>query len=216
MALEELHELDPIRGLPELLPEGEVILWQGSPQWWSLCRRAFHVGLVLAYFAALALWQLVAEPLGDQSMLLAALIPLLLAVPACGLLMLIAHLIVRTTVYTITNQRVVMQFGIALPLNLNLPFTQILGVGHKQYRDGSGDLPIELAGDDVRVAYALLWPHGRPWHLRKPQPMLRAVADSAAVAGVLADALRAAGHVDDSGAAKAAAAAGVQSAAAPG
>ncbi len=27
-------EAEPIKGLPEMPPEGEVILWQGQPNWW--------------------------------------------------------------------------------------------------------------------------------------------------------------------------------------
>jgi len=34
---------DPVKGLPEHLPQGEVMLWQGSPHWQSLALRAFHI-----------------------------------------------------------------------------------------------------------------------------------------------------------------------------
>ena len=51
------HEGEPIRGLPELPPEGEQILWQGEPQWGLLARRVFHVRKVAAYFAAIVLFQ---------------------------------------------------------------------------------------------------------------------------------------------------------------
>jgi hypothetical protein len=47
-----------------------------------------------------------------------------------------------------------------------------------------GDIAIELDGPD-RIAYLHLWPHARPWELNRPQPMLRALADVAAVGSLL-------------------------------
>jgi hypothetical protein len=47
---------EPVRGLPENLPEGEHILWQGGPKWTALAVRALHVRAVAIYFALLAVW----------------------------------------------------------------------------------------------------------------------------------------------------------------
>ena len=44
---------EPIRGLPEKLPEGEHILWQGSPDFRRLAREALGVRWIMAYFAIL-------------------------------------------------------------------------------------------------------------------------------------------------------------------
>ena len=38
------YENEPIRGLPGLLPKGEYIVWQGSPDWRGLARRFFQAG----------------------------------------------------------------------------------------------------------------------------------------------------------------------------
>ncbi len=186
---EELHELDPVRGLPEYLPEGEEILWQGQPRWWSLCRRVFHIDLVVAYFVFLLIWRIVSPSEGQEvSLLMATLMTVLLCTLAVATFMVLARLICRTTIYTITNRRVAMQFGVALPLNLNLPFARVEAAGHRQYRDGTGDIPLQLATEE-RVAYLLLWPHARPWRVRRPEPMLRCLPDSEEAAGVLAQAL---------------------------
>ena len=45
-----------IAGLPGPLPPGEVLLWQGAPNWWTLARRALHIHQVAAYFAVLLVW----------------------------------------------------------------------------------------------------------------------------------------------------------------
>jgi hypothetical protein len=39
------------------------------------------------------------------------------------------------------------------------------------------------------VSYVLLWPHIRPWRLRTPEPMLRALPDAAVAAAKLSEAL---------------------------
>ena len=52
------YEVEPIPGLPGLLPPGEQILWQGSPDGRALARSAFHVRIVAGYFAILSAWAL--------------------------------------------------------------------------------------------------------------------------------------------------------------
>ena len=45
------HELEAAPGLPEPLPAGERVLWQGKPDWKRLANEAFHVRQVAVYFA---------------------------------------------------------------------------------------------------------------------------------------------------------------------
>ena len=53
------HDFEPAHGLPELLPAGEKILWQGSPQWLPLAYRVFHIRKLVLYFAALVVLRMV-------------------------------------------------------------------------------------------------------------------------------------------------------------
>ncbi len=96
----------------------------------------------------------------------------------------------RVTVYTITNQRVVMRVGVAIQMIMNLPFKQIRSADLKLYRDGTGDIPLLLA-KSAHPSYIIFWPHVRPWYFSPPQPMLRVIPDADKVAVILADALRA-------------------------
>jgi len=185
------HEHEPVTGLPETLPQGEHMLWQGAPVWWPFALRALHVRLVLGYFALLMVWSLGVDlyagiALGDALLTASRLVPVAFA--AAGFLAFYAWLAQRSTVYTITNRRVVMRYGVALPRMLNLPFTVIDSAALKTYRDGTGDIPLCL-DEDERVSYLMLWPHARPWCTRKPQPMLRNVPDAGAVASILGKAL---------------------------
>ena len=51
VAMSREHEFEAQYGLPEALPEGEHILWQGAPDWKVLARRVFHTRKVAVYFA---------------------------------------------------------------------------------------------------------------------------------------------------------------------
>ena len=175
------------RGLPGPLPAGERILWQGAPTTAGLLVRVFHARLVIAWFAVCALaFGLTADAPAAALKVVAPT----LAVGAVGLalLWLLAWLTHRTTLYTVTNRRIVLQAGIALPVTHNLPFAQIDTASLRAFTDGSGDLPLRLR-PGLRIAYLQLWPHARPWRLARTEPMMRSVPDADAVAALLARAL---------------------------
>lgn len=182
---------EPVRGLPERLPKGERMLWQGEPRWQTLAFQVFHVRLVAVYFALLYAWT-TATAMADGAAIGAALGEGLVLVPVaaaaiavlCGL----AWLTGRTSVYTITDRRVVLRIGIALPVTFNLPFEKIGQAGVRRFPSGAGDISLSLAGRD-RLAWLHLWPHVRPWRLRRAEPMLRAVPHVDRVAEILGRAL---------------------------
>jgi hypothetical protein len=151
----------------------------------------FHVRKLAAYCAILMSWRLAADLSGgampaDAVVSVLWLLPLVPA--ALGLPALLAWLYSRTTLYTITNRRVVIRYGVALPMSLNIPFKIIASAALRQHGDGTGDIPMALSGPD-RIAYLHLWPHARPWRLAHTEPMLRCVPDAAQVAEILGKAL---------------------------
>jgi hypothetical protein len=190
---EHEHEFEADAGLPEALPAGEHLLWQGSPDAWALARQAMHIDKLALYFGALLAWRLVTGLHDRQSgaqigQALAGMLPL--AVAALALLGGMAWLIARTTVYSLTNRRVVMRIGVVLSITFNLPFAQITAANLRlRGRSGVGDITLQLGGEG-RIAYLHLWPHVRPWRLRQTEPMLRALPDAASVAQRLAGALK--------------------------
>jgi hypothetical protein len=184
------HDFEPVRGLPAPLPEGERILWQGSPDPGALARRAFHVRKVAIYFAAVGGLQLAVSladgtPPGEAAAALA--VPAALAAGAIGVLAPLGRAAARAAVYTITDRRVVMRIGIVLTITFNLPYARIAAAGLRVHADGTADLPLALARGDA-IGWAHLWPHARPWRLRAPEPMLRCVPDGLRVGRLLADA----------------------------
>ncbi len=110
------------------------------------------------------------------------------AISGIAILAGLAWLFRRAACYTITSKRILFQFGVALPMTMNIPLSKISNAALKTYRDGSGDIPLRLS-DGGRVSYLLLWPHIRPWRLRAPEPMLNSIPDAAEVAVKLTDAL---------------------------
>jgi hypothetical protein len=187
------HEMEPVRGLPEELPADERMLWQGSPDWRALAVEAFQVRKVAIWFGALIAVRFVVylyegEPVLGAALSAAWLLPM--ALTAIGLLALLAWYSARTTVYTITSKRLVLRIGMALTMTINVPFRLIQDAGVVVRANGTGTLTFAL-DPSVKIAWALLWPHCRPWRLARPEPALRAIPDAARVAELVATALAA-------------------------
>lgn len=183
------HEFEAAHGLPEALPAGERILWQGAPDWRALAVRAFHVRKLFVYFAviiALRGVMVFAEGTARQA-LTAGLWMTALAAIAIGIALLMAWLSARSTAYTLTDKRLVMRIGIVLTVTFNLPLRSIERADLRAGAGGTGDIPVTLKAPN-RIAYLHLWPHARPWTLARPQPMLRAIPDAAHVAQIFAGA----------------------------
>jgi hypothetical protein len=152
----------------------------------------FHVRGFALYFSGLWAWQAL-DSFGNDGwsgVLLTTAISAVLSAAGLGILTLMAWLVARTTSYTITNRRVIMQIGVALPMAVNLHFAQVEAAGLASHSDGVGDLPLRLKASGG-LGYLQLWPHARPWRLARPEPMLRCVPEPAMAASILAEALAA-------------------------
>lgn len=169
------HDEERIPGLPGVPPPGERVLWQGSPDRRALARGAMRTRAVLLYFALLAIVALASGSIGGAIATVAG------GAAALGLLNLLAWATARGTIYTLTNRRVVIRTGVAIPKCLNLPLSLIGSVALAERGDGTGDVVLAMTGPK-RVGYLLLWPHVRPWRYTRPEPMLRALPDAAGVA----------------------------------
>ena len=185
------HDHGQFNELPAPLPQGERVIWQGKPSVKGLALRAFHVREVPIYFGMFLAWRLWSlhgqgEPRGDYAW--ATLATVGPAIISIAVLTGLAWLFARAATYTVTSKRVLLQFGVALPMTMNIPLSKIAGAALKSYRDGSGDIPLKLANKE-RVSHLLLWPHVRPWKLITSEPMLRAVPDAAIAAAKLNEAL---------------------------
>lgn len=180
---------EPIRGLPEALPEGEHILWQGSPAPLRLARESLGLYWVAGYFGVLAVWRVgVSSTQYPLPQALGHAVPfVMIGLIACLLILGIATIQAKSAVYTLTNKRVAMRIGAALSMTLNLPYVCIGTAALTTRRDGTGTIAFELIGD-TRLSYLMTWPHIRPWYMARTQPALRCIPDAAQVARIFAEA----------------------------
>ena len=181
-------EIEPVPGLPERPPASEVILWQGRPNWWALCVEAYNLYWVLGYFAGLALWRFITlvdiRPLGEAIAFSSPF--LVMGAGVAALLLLIAFIQARATIYTITTARVAMRIGAALNVTLNLPYRQINRADIAHHRGGVGTITFGLA-QAHKLSFLVLWPHTRPWRFSRPEPAFRAIPDAQHVAHILGE-----------------------------
>ena len=168
----------------------ERLLWQGRPAWKAVARDVLYVGWLAFYVALLLIWHAAdnrAAGLGPVDTLLAG-IPLavlcLIVLAACAGF---AWTIARTTTYTVTSERCILRYGVALTATLSLPLRKIAAVSIAVRGDGTGDILLQIK-PGTRMGFLKLWPHVRPWRFRQAQPMLRGVVDVAQVAALLSQA----------------------------
>jgi putative photosynthetic complex assembly protein len=187
------HDYEVAPGLPQDLPRDERVLWRGASDARSLALGTFHVRKLAVYFAALLGLRLGLQLVDGAALataLPAAAALAALAAVALGLLSLYASMLARSTIFTITNRRIVIRCGVAVPLTVNIPFSRIDAVNVRERHDGSGEIAL-VPEHGSRVSYVLLWPMVKPWRLIRVQPVLRGLPEVAAIAAVLADAIAA-------------------------
>lgn len=192
------HEFEAQLGLPEKLPKGESILWQGAPDFKAVALRVFHMRALCIYFGILLAYRLFSGIYdGDAitSLGMAMLWMTLLSATCLGLVAYFAHLICSTTLYTLTDRRIVMRIGIVLNMTFNLPLKKIQSAGLNVGQHGIGDIPLKL-DFHTKIALFHLWPHAKPGAWANPEPMLRCIPDSQKVASLLSDAWAKANQVD--------------------
>jgi hypothetical protein len=184
------YELEEQYGLPEKLPQGEKIVWQGSPNVWKVAKNIFYIRPIVAYFVFLILYRIydcITLDYTAKAVVASGLWMTALSIACIGMVYSLAYYSATTTVYTITNRRVVMRIGIALTKTFNLPFKTITSADVHQEKDGCGDIPLKIVMD-TKIAYVHLWPHTRPGVYNHPQPMLRCLANVGEVSRILTNA----------------------------
>lgn len=184
------YEFEAALGLPEPLPQDEVILWQGAPNWISMAKHVFRLQWLSLYFAVIVIWQAISVSSSEGGLAAGwSSVALAFFLAAIGLVLvgLLAYWSATTTMYTLTNRRIVMRVGIVLTVTFNLPYKTLGSADLKLYKDGTGDIPMQIATED-KIAFFHLWPHVRPWRLATPEPMMRCVPNAKVVAAILTEA----------------------------
>jgi Bacterial PH domain len=185
------HDFDfePQPGLPAALPQGEDLLWQGSPDPAALANEAFKANWVLGYLLILAVWRAsMAFSDGGFGQSVAVFLPyLVLALAAYALVRLLARASAKAAIYSITSHRVILRIGAALQVTWTVPFTKVASASLATRPTGTGTIALTLT-DGQNISYLALWPHLRPGFATKVQPAFRCIPDAARVARILSDA----------------------------
>ncbi len=164
------YEWEPVRGLPERLPNGEEIVWQVSPDWRAVASSVLHIRYAAAWFVVVAAFAFVAGGTGPTG----ALITLAVGLLGCGVIAFLAWAQARTTVYTLTQRRLVLRFGVALTKCVNLPLAMIERADAKPAGAHHHDVALQTI-ERFPLAYIQMWPHVRPGKFARPVPMLRGI-----------------------------------------
>lgn len=186
------HDFDfePQPGLPKALPQGESLLWQGSPDSAALSREAFKANWVLGYLLVIAVWRASAAfAEGGFGQSVAVILPYLaLALAGYGIVRLMGRAVARAAIYSITTHRVILRIGAALQVTWTVPFTKIANASLAvRPITGTGTIALELVPGQ-HISYLALWPHLRPGFGHGVQPAFRCIPDAAQVARILSDA----------------------------
>ena len=190
---EEDGNPEPVAGLPEALPEDERIIWQGAPNGLALTVEALRLRLVAIYFGVFTAWRLAFAASQNSApadlVAIAATSAIMLFIGA-AILMGLGVLMARSTIYTITNKRIVLRYGVGIRKYINIPYTVIETVRLKAKSPQSGSIALATTNES-RVPYLHLWPHARPLRFKKPEPMLRAIDNAEDVAVLLCETMQA-------------------------
>jgi hypothetical protein len=173
------YEDEPVEGLPENLPEGEKIIWQGQPRVAAMAKRVFYVPQLSLYFGLLmaghTIFRLMEGVAGAQVM--GTLVwQSGLAGTVLLLLWWLSRSYARSVLYTLTSERLVIRSGVALPMMVNIPIEQVTAADLRLHRDGTGDILLQPS-EDRQLYWVLLWPNVSPWYSRPVKPLLRGLED---------------------------------------
>ncbi|MBU4527855.1 MAG: PH domain-containing protein [Hoeflea sp.] len=185
------HDYEPVPGLPARLPEGEYILWQGAPSSAAVSRHVLKTRWIAGYFAVLVAWNISAglyDGRQPSEILFSSGALAILSTIGIGLMEAFAWGVQKTTLYTITNKRIVMRIGVALSATFNLPFTRIVSADMREGKNGVGDIALTLLPGD-RLSWLVFWPHVRGFRKGALMPQMICLKDVAIAGNVLAAAL---------------------------
>jgi hypothetical protein len=173
------YEDEPVEGLPDYLPEGETMVWQGRPTVAAMAKRVFFIPHLALYFGLLIAGHTVyrlMEGVSGVQVMGTFFWQAGLATTVLVLLAWLARSYAASVVYTLTSERLVIRSGVALPMMVNIPIEQITAADMRVYRDGTGDIVLTPVADR-KLHWILLWPNVSAWYTRPIRPLIRGLAD---------------------------------------
>ena len=152
--MEYKSKLEAHKNILDAIPEGESILWKGKPSFWGFSWYFF--GLKLLAFYSIILSVVFAARLTVTDFYTAFAVDFLpflsSGILASFILMALAGIQSQSSVYIITENRVIIKSGAALSFLISVPFKKIKAVNLQKRKGSLGTISFELSSGK-RVPY---------------------------------------------------------------
>ena len=174
------------KNILDAIPEGERILWKGKPSFWGFSWYFFGLKLLAFYLIILSVVFAARLTVTDFfTAFVVDFLPFLLSgiLTSC-ILMALAKIQSQSSVYIITENRVIIKSGAALSFLISMPFKKIKAVNLQKRKGSLGTISFEL-NSGKRVPYISCWPSVRPWRFKKTEPAFSCIENVDEVATIL-------------------------------
>ena len=174
------------KNILDAIPEGESILWKGKPSFWGFSWYFFGLKLLAFYLIILSVVFAARLTVTDFfTAFVVDFLPFLLSgiLTSC-ILMALAKIQSQSSVYIITENRVIIKSGAALSFLISMPFKKIKAVNLQKRKGSLGTISFEL-NSGKRVPYISCWPSVRPWRFKNTEPAFSCIENVDEVATIL-------------------------------
>ena len=174
------------KNILDAIPEGESILWKGKPSFWGFSWYFFGLKLLAFYLIILSVVFAARLTVTDFfTAFIVDFLPFLLSgILTSFILMALAKIQSQSSVYIITENRVIIKSGAALSFLISMPFKKIKAVNLQKRKGSLGTISFEL-NSGKRVPYISCWPSVRPWRFKKTEPAFSCIENVDEVATIL-------------------------------
>ena len=174
------------KNILDAIPDGESILWKGKPSLWGFSWNLFGLKWITFYLSILSVVSIARFFASDfHTAFYIDFLPFFLSgIFASIILIGLAAIQAYSTVYIITENRVIIKTGAALSFLIRMPFKKIKEVNLQKRGASIGTISFELFSKK-RVPYVSCWPSVRPWKFKKTQPAFSCVRSVDEVATIL-------------------------------
>ena len=174
------------KNILDAIPNGESILWKGRPSLWGFSWNLFGLKWITLYLSMLSIVSVARFFASDfYTAFYVDFLPFFLSgIFASIILIGLAAIQAYSTVYIITENRVIIKTGAALSFLISMPFKKIKEVNLQKRGASIGTISFELFSNK-RVPYISCWPSVRPWKFKKTQPAFSCVRSVDEVATIL-------------------------------
>jgi len=174
------------KNILDAIPNGESILWKGRPSLWGFSWNLFGLKWITLYLSMLSIVSVARFFASDfYTAFYVDFLPFFLSgIFASIILIGLAATQTYSTVYIITENRVIIKTGAALSFLISMPFKMIKEVNLQKRGASIGTISFELLSEK-RVPYISCWPSVRPWKFKRTQPAFSCVRSVDEVATIL-------------------------------